>query len=81
MTHKKEPTMSILTTEQHDLVQDLVKRCPIERFGDGNPRISERQNIYGDVLDWIRDQIGYKDHYVAAIIMGEALIKKSARTI
>lgn len=37
---------------------------------------SERQTLYGDILDWTRDRFGTKDHRLAAAMIGEWAIEK-----
>lgn len=47
------------------------------RMGVNNPRVSERQTLYGDILDWLRDYHGelrnkeHEDDFVAKLIIGE----------
>lgn len=72
---------SILTEEQMAQVRELANECPIFSMGNNNPRTAERQTIYGDVLDWVRDQIGYKDHFIATMIIGHWVCAMDARQL
>lgn len=53
----------------------------LKRMGKNNPRKGERQTLYGDVLDWIKDNHSelvnkdYDDDFVAHYIIGSYIIK------
>ena len=52
----------------------------LNRMGRNNPRQSERQALYGDILDWLKDKHpelrndDYDDDFVAKYIIGKYLI-------
>ena len=49
---------------------------PLERMGANNPDKDRdgEQYLYGDVVDWIRDVVGWKDHDLAVRLIGEYAI-------
>lgn len=53
----------------------------LSRMGSNNPREGERQSLYGDILDWLKDNHGelvnndYDDDFVAKYIVGMYVIK------
>ena len=62
-----------------ELKGDLLNKFP--NWGKSNPRVAERQFLYGDVMDWLRD---YKNelnlqerHFVAVHLIGEYVTKKT----
>ena len=59
------------TQEIYDSIKDII---PIDRMGANNPRVGERQTLYGDVLDWLRDNGYGKDHDLAVLIIGNHAI-------
>ena len=49
---------------------------PLERMGANNPDKDRdgEQYLYGDIVDWIRDVVGWKDHDLAVRLIGEYAI-------
>lgn len=53
----------------------------LSMMGSNNPRVAERQTLYGDVLDWLRDNHpelrndDYDDDFVAKYIVGMCAVK------
>lgn len=60
------------TVEKYNQVKDII---PIHLMGTNNPRTDERQTLYGDVLDWLRDNGYGKDHDLAAMLIGNHAIR------
>lgn len=60
------------TLEKFNSVKDII---PIDSMGINNPRVNERQTLYGDVLDWLRDYGYGKDHDLAVMIIGSYAVK------
>lgn len=61
------------TKEKYDALKDII---PIDRMGANNPRADEQQTLYGDVLDWLRDNGYGKDHDLAVLVIGNHAIQK-----
>lgn len=62
------------TQEKLKAIRDII---PIGSMGANNPRTNDRQTLYGDVLDWLRDNGYGKDHDLAVLIIGEYAIRNN----
>ena len=54
--------------------RQLRKGIPWFRLGDAEEIYALRQNLFGDILDIIRDNIGYKDQDLAFLLIGERAV-------
>lgn len=56
---------------------EVKDKARLDRMGSGCPDpAGGRQSLYGDVLDWLRDNGYGKDHDLAALLIGNYAISR-----
>lgn len=69
----------MITSKQANEIYNEISPS-LNRMGDNEPKEAERQTLYGDVLDWLRDMHpelrnkDYDDDFAAMFIVGRYVI-------